>query len=48
LYSYKQKKSLINIAEWTYNYGPGQFLYFITMENGRVVKVEEGGYGFED
>jgi hypothetical protein len=43
---YEQKRSVINIEEWTYNFGPRRFLYFITLENGKVVRVEEGGYGF--
>jgi hypothetical protein len=36
----------INVEEWTYNFGPQKFLLFITMENGVVVSVESGDYGF--
>lgn len=43
---YEQNRKLINIEEWTYNFGPRQFLYFIKFENGKVIKVEEGDYGF--
>jgi len=43
---YEQKRKLINIEEWTYNFGPRRFLYFITFNNGKVVKVEDGDYGF--
>ena len=43
---YEQKRKLINIEEWTYNLGPRQFLYFIKFENGKVMEVEQGDYGF--
>jgi hypothetical protein len=43
---HEEKKKLVNIEEWIYNFGPRKFLYFITLENGRVVEVEEGDYGF--
>lgn len=43
---YEQKRSLVNVEEWTYNFGPRQFMYFIRFENGRVVKIEDGDYGF--
>jgi hypothetical protein len=43
---YEQNRKLINIEEWTYNFGPRRFLYFINFENGKVTKVEDGGYGF--
>ena len=43
---YEQKRKLINIEEWTYNLGPRQFLYFIKFENGKVIEVEQGDYGF--
>lgn len=32
--------------EWSYNYGPGRFMYFIEFENGEVVKVDHGDHGF--
>lgn len=43
---YEETKEFINIEECIYNFGPRKFLYFITLENGKVVKIEEGGYGF--
>ncbi len=43
---HQQKRKFINIEEWTYNFGPSRFLTFITIENGNVVKVEDGDYGF--
>ncbi|MEN8264427.1 MAG: DUF2845 domain-containing protein [Nitrospirota bacterium] len=43
---YEQQRKLVNIEEWTYNFGPRQFLFFIEFANGKVKKVEEGDYGF--
>ena len=34
------------IEEWTYNFGPSRFIQTVRFENGRVVRVESGGYGF--
>jgi len=34
------------VEEWTYNFGPRRFIQVIRFENGRVVKIEDGGYGF--
>ncbi len=42
----EQTRKLINIEEWTYNFGPRRFLYFIEFNNGEVVKIEDGDYGF--
>jgi hypothetical protein len=36
----------VQIEEWTYDFGPGSFLLFIRLENGRVVRTESGDYGF--
>ena len=30
---------------WTYNFGPGRLLYFVTFEDGAVVDIDTGGYG---
>ena len=43
---YEQKRKLINIEEWTYNFGPRRFLRFIKFKNGKVISIEEGDYGF--
>jgi hypothetical protein len=43
---YEQKRKVINIEEWSYNFGPTKFLHFIKFENGKVIKVEKGDYGF--
>ena len=34
------------IEEWTYNFGPTRFMRYLTFENGRLVDVITGEYGF--
>lgn len=36
----------VQVEEWTYNLGPSHFLQIVRVENGVVVQVEEGNYGF--
>jgi hypothetical protein len=34
------------VEEWTYNFGPQRFLQIYRFENGEVVEMEYGDYGF--
>ncbi len=34
------------IEEWTYNFGPSNFIQYVTFEDGRMVKVRSGKYGY--
>ncbi len=34
------------IEEWSYNFGPQRFLMHVTIERGKVVAIERGGYGY--
>lgn len=36
----------VQIDVWTYNFGPQSFIEIVTFENGKVVGVEDGGYGY--
>jgi hypothetical protein len=36
----------VEVEVWTYDFGPQSFVQLVTLENGRVVKVESGGYGY--
>jgi len=36
-----------NSDRWSYNFGSHRFIVIIEFENGRVVRVENGGYGFD-
>jgi hypothetical protein len=38
--------AIIRIDEWTYNFGPNQFLRILKFENGKLVDVETGDRGF--
>lgn len=37
---------LVVVEEWTYNFGPSMFIRILTFENGRLVEIETGDYGF--
>jgi Protein of unknown function (DUF2845) len=30
---------------WTYNFGPSRLIYMLTFLEGKLVKIETGGYG---
>lgn len=45
---YQEKRLVVNIEEWTFNFGPHHFLYFISFENGKVTDIEQGGYGYPE
>ncbi len=32
--------------EWTYNFGPSQFVYYLRFQSGQLVRIESGGYGY--
>ena len=36
----------VQVEVWTYDFGPQSFVNFATLENGKVVRVERGGYGY--
>lgn len=36
---------VVEIEEWTYDLGPSLFVYYLTFENGVLVRIESGGYG---
>lgn len=36
----------ITIDDWTYNFGPNEFMYNLVFENGRVVRIESLDYGY--
>ncbi|UCF89975.1 MAG: DUF2845 domain-containing protein [Desulfobacterales bacterium] len=31
--------------QWTYNFGPTEFFYYLTFAEGSLEKIEVGGYG---
>lgn len=36
----------VRVEEWTYNFGPQRFLQIYRFENGEVVEMRFGDYGF--
>jgi hypothetical protein len=42
----RSRRTTIRIDEWTYNFGHRHFLLHLTFENGRLKRMEFGGYGF--
>ena len=39
-------KELVTVEEWEYNLGPGRFIRYLTFENGRLIKIITGDYGY--
>jgi hypothetical protein len=39
-------RALVAVEQWTYNFGPNRFLQFVTLVDGRVTRVDRGGYGY--
>jgi hypothetical protein len=42
----RSRRTTIRIDEWTYNFGPSYFLLHLIFENGRLKRMNTGGYGF--
>jgi hypothetical protein len=38
--------ALVSVEQWTYNFGPNRFLQFVTLVDGKVARVDRGGYGY--
>lgn len=36
----------VEVEVWTYDLGPQRFISIVTLENGQVVSVDRGGYGY--
>jgi hypothetical protein len=36
----------VTVEEWVYNDGPARFMRILTLENGKVVSIRKGNYGF--
>ena len=40
------KEEQIRVEEWEYNFGPTRFLYYLRFENGKLIKITIGDYGY--
>ncbi len=41
----QEREVLVSIEEWTYNFGPSQFMQLLIFEDGRLKAVQDLGYG---
>jgi hypothetical protein len=39
-------KEYVPVEEWTYNFGPTRFIYYLRFENGRLTRITSGDYGY--
>ena len=39
-------KKLVIVEEWTYNHGPSRFMDHLRLENGVVIRITSGDYGY--
>lgn len=44
--AYGEGWATVQVEVWTCDFGPQSFVHFATLENGKVVRVERGGYGY--
>lgn len=40
-----ERRITVVVDHWTYDFGPTQFLYLVTLESGKVSTIEQGPYG---
>lgn len=40
------QRAAATVETWSYNFGPNQFLRFVTLVSGKVVNIELGSYGY--
>ena len=40
------RKAYVTVETWSYDFGPEQFTYSVTLDGGRIVRIERGGYGY--
>ena len=41
-----KRKTFITIEDWTYNFGPTQFVRIVTLRNGKIANIRSGNYGY--
>jgi hypothetical protein len=39
-------KEIVTVEEWEYNWGPNRFIRYLRFENGRLVRITVGDYGY--
>jgi hypothetical protein len=41
-----KRQTTILVDEWTYNTGPDAFMRYLRFENGKLVEIRAGDYGY--
>ena len=41
-----QPSRIVRVEEWVYNQGSSRLIRYLRFENGRLKKIETGGYGY--
>lgn len=44
----EEYKEIVDIYEWTYNFGPNRFIQTFVFENNKLVYIKTGGYGYTE
>lgn len=44
----EEYKEIVDICEWTYNFGPKRFIQTFIFENNNLVYIKTGGYGYTE
>ncbi|RPI38513.1 MAG: DUF2845 domain-containing protein [Nitrospiraceae bacterium] len=44
--SFRRSSVSIHVEEWTYNFGPTRFIYFLKFKNGQLVEIRTGDHGY--
>lgn len=42
------QRALSTVETWTYDFGPNRFTHQVTLEGGRVTRIERGSYGYRE
>jgi hypothetical protein len=42
------ESTTVQLETWTYDLGRNRFVQFVTFENGRVIRIRSGSYGYAD
>jgi hypothetical protein len=41
-----RRRIFVRVEEWTYNFGPTNFIQILTFKNGELVEIRTGGRGY--
>jgi hypothetical protein len=40
------RRTMATVETWSYDFGPNGFTYVVTLDAGKIVRIERGGYGY--